>query len=130
MGIQDSNTLIRSHLIVQAPLVALVSSRIYAAQPLPENYILPAVTFSSRGGTADPDVPSIVTVSCQFKCWADDPIEARQVYGALFDCLQGCEDYTGIVSVQQEVGGQDMEDPDVKGLYYVLTFFSFTIRSD
>lgn len=129
MGIEDTNKIIRAYLITQPALIALVSTRIYAARPLPEGCTLPALTFFSRGGAGgNPNIAGIVTPSVQFKCWANDPIVARQVYRALYDSLQGLQDAGSILSATEEVQGQDGQDPDVPELYYVLTFYSFMLR--
>jgi hypothetical protein len=138
MGIADSNIIIRTYLLTQAPLTALiggVTPRIYAANPLPAGYTLPAVSFSGRGGTATPYYHSLVYPSIQFKCWANDSIIARSVYLKLFDALNGKYEVPVIVGAtthlivrsEEEVHGQDGVDPDIPGLYFVLSFFKIKI---
>lgn len=87
----DTNSIIRAYLAsgvgVTAPLVALVGTRIYCPR-LPENAVLPAVGFFTRGGTSNPHIPDLPSPSVQFDCWATTPIIARQVYRALYDALQ------------------------------------------
>jgi len=125
--VQDTNAIIHSFLITQSPLKELVSDRIYCPK-LPQNCVLPALSYNTRGGKSDPYIPTIVTPSVQFSCWGNTPIIARQVYGALYDALQGLEDWGSIASAIEEVQGQDMEDPDVPNFYKVITFFSIMIR--
>lgn len=133
----DTNVVIRDYLVSRASLTGLVSTRIYAANPIPENAELPCITFFTRGGTSIPSVPTIVVPSVQFNCWADDPIEARQVYRALYDELNGLYDANvtiggtvyWIMRAIEEVQGQDIQDTDIPGYWYVLSFYSITIRN-
>ena len=133
----DTNIVIRDYLISRIALIALVSNRIYAANPLPENVTLPAIAFFTRGGTSIPSVPTITIPSVQFSCWADDPIEARKVYRALYDELNGLYDATVtidgtvyyIMRAIEEVQGQDLQDTDIPGYWRTLTFYSITIRN-
>jgi hypothetical protein len=103
---------------------------------LKEGYVLPAICYSVRGGDSSEYIPPIVQPSIQFRCYDDDPIGARAVYTALYNALQGIQnvkvtvegtDYY-IFSSKEEVQGQDLIDPDVPTLYYVLTFFSIQMR--
>jgi len=127
----DSNKAIRVYLLTQTALTALVSTRIYNPA-LPAGYTLPAIAYQIRGGNSDPYIPGIIEPSVQFKCYDDDPVGARAVYRALYDALQGIQDITvgsyKILSSREEGQGQDLIDPDVPHLYYVLTFFSIMLR--
>ena len=133
----DANVVIREYLISKVSLTDLVDERIYAANPLPENVTLPAIAFFVRGGTSIPEVPTIIIPSVQFNCWADDPIEARKIYRALYDVLNGLGNEEividaisyYIVLAREEVQGQDIQDVDIQGLWNVLTFYSITIRN-
>ncbi|KKM15253.1 hypothetical protein LCGC14_1697920 [marine sediment metagenome] len=136
----DTNAIIREYLASHANAVALqalVGARIYSPR-LPEGTTLPAVGFLTRGGDSTPYIPGMVTPSVQFDCWAENAIEARQVYGALYDALQGIQmvDVTVagntyvILSSQEEVQGQDIPDADIVGYFKVLTFFSIKIRAE
>ena len=133
----DTNVVIRDYLVAMPAITALVGARVYAANPLPENATLPCISFFTRGGISIPSVPQIVVSSVQFSCWADDPIEARKVYRALYDELNGL--YDGQVTVDgtdywimraiEEVQGQDIQDTDIPGYWKVLTFYAITIRN-
>lgn len=133
----DTNVVIREYLIAQATLTDLVGERIYAANPLPENTPLPAIAFFTRGGTSLSAVPVVVSPSVQFNCWAEDPIEARKIYRALYDVLNGLGNaeitidginyyITGVV---EETQGQDIQSTDIPGYWNTLTFYSITIRN-
>ena len=131
----DTNEIIRAYLAADAGLIPLVGSRIYCPR-LPENADLPAIGFFTRGGTANPHIPEIPGPSVQFDCWGTSFIEARQVYRALYDALQGLQDEKVtigadtymILSAIEEVQGQDLADPEIQGYYRTLCFFSFIIR--
>ena len=142
MSLVDTNVLIRTYLLTSCeltdPLIALiggVSPRLYCPR-LPENAILPAISFFARGGSADAEVPSIFSPSVQFDCWADNLEDARKVYRALYDALAGL-DSVGvtidtmlyyIMKAREEVQGQDLVD-EIPGYFRVLTFYSITIRN-
>lgn len=130
----DTNSIIRAYLAsgvgVTAPLVALVGTRIYCPR-LPENAVLPAVGFFTRGGTSNPHIPDLPSPSVQFDCWATTPIIARQVYRALYDALQGIQQVAvganRILSAREEVQGQDLQDQDIPNYFRVLTFFEIIL---
>lgn len=133
----DTNIVIREYLISKASLTDLVEERIYAANPLPENATLPAIAFFTRGGTSLSAVPTVVSPSVQFTCWADDALEARKIYRALYDVLNGLGNAEitleginyYITAALEEVQGQDIQDADVKNYWRVVSFYSITIRN-
>jgi len=134
MAIADTNAIIKTYLDTCTTLTALVSTRIYCPR-LPENAVLPAVSFFTRGGTSTPYIPGIISPSVQFDCWADNPITARQVYRALYDNLQGKQNIAtgstqGIISAIEEVQGQDLVDNEIPNYFKVLTFFNIMIRAE
>ena len=137
MAIADTNAIIKSYLGTSStkvdPMIAKVSDRIYCPR-LPENATLPAISFFSRGGLSTPYIPGIVEPSVQFDCWADDPIEAREVYRLLYDALQGIQNVDvgayQIMSAIEEVQGQDLVDVEIPNYFRVLTFFSIMIRAE
>lgn len=131
----DINAILIEYLGSDAGVTALVSGRIYCPR-LPENATLPAIGLFTRGGESTPYIPGIVTPSVQIDCWADDPIEARQVYRAVYDALQGIQNVEVslggttyyILSAIEETQGQDLVDVDIPGYFRVLAFFSIMIR--
>ncbi len=144
MNLVDANRLIRTYLLTSCvltdPLIALIggvgSERMYQGR-LPENVTLPAISFFTRGGSADPDVPKYILPSVQFDCWADNPIDARKVYRALYDALGGLvsvpvtvdETEYYIMKAREEVHGQDLMD-EIPGYFRVMSFYSITIRGN
>lgn len=109
MSVADTNSIVRAYLATQTALTGLVGARIYCPR-LPENATLPAVGFFTRGGTSTPYIPGMPAPSVQFDCWADDPIEARKVYRALYDSLQGIQNIS--VASPARVVGTDANDYD------------------
>jgi len=130
VGIPDSSSVVMSYLRTVTALTALVGTRIYGLR-LPESPTLPAVVFQARGGQANPEIPDLAAPSYQFTCWGGTQREARQVYRALYDGLQGLSNQAVgdnmIVSAVEEVQGQEMIDPDTEW-HFVLTFFSLLVR--
>ena len=137
MAITDSNAVIRSYLTTASPavnpLIALVGEKVYCPR-LPEKATLPAVGFFTRGGESTPYIPGIIEPSVQFDCWADNPIDAREVYRALYGALQGIQNITvgsyQIMSAIEEVQGQDLVDIEIPNYFRVLTFFKVMVRAE
>lgn len=138
MSISDTNEIIRAYLVSCGTLTVLVTNAdttfgIYCPR-LPENAELPAVSFFTRGGTSTPYIPGIVNPSVQFDCWADNLIDAREVYCALYDNLQGIQNQAvgayKILSAIEEVQGQDLVDVEIPNYFRVLTFFEIMIRAE
>lgn len=135
MSLPDSNVIVRTYLITAStlvdPLIALIADRIYCPRA-PENAELPNVTFFTRGGRSTPYIPNLISPSKQFDCWADDPIEAREIYRALYDALQGIQNVAiggnTILSAIEEVQGQDLIDMDIPGRFRVLSFWEIMIK--
>ena len=141
MSLVDTNRLIRDYLQMSSatndPLIALIGERLYCPR-LPENCALPAIGYFTRGGNADVNVVHIFSPSVQFDCWADNPIDAREVYRALFDALQGLGNAAVtidgvtyyITKAMEESHGQDLVDTEIPNRFRVLTFYSITIRDN
>ena len=135
MASGDPNAILRAYLAAEAGLVAVVGTRIYVPR-LPEGCALPALGLFVRGGWSTPYIPEITDPSFQIDCWGATQIEARQVYTALYDCLQGVQDETvtvggtdyRILGAMEEVQGQDLQDVEYPGYCRVLTFFRITMQ--
>jgi len=131
MSLPDTNSIIRAYLAADTALAALVGTRIYCPR-LPENATLPAIGFITRGGSANPYIPDMPNPSVQFDCWAGNPIDAREVYRALYDALQGIQNIAVgsnyILSAIEEGQGQDLVDVEIPNYFRVLTFFSIVMR--
>ncbi len=105
--VADVTLIINTHLQADTALVALVSIRIYCPR-IPEKGTLPAVSYFVRGGLSTPYIPGIVNPSIQFDCWADSMMDARRVYRALYDALQGIQNIS--VASPDVVVGTDGND--------------------
>ena len=135
MSLPDTNKIIRDYLTTSStkvdPLIALVGARIYCPR-IPENGTLPAVSYSSRGGSATPYIPDMPNPSVQFDCWAADPIDAREIYRKLYDALQGIQNVAVgsnyILSAIEEGQGQDLVDEFIPNYFRTLCFFSIMLR--
>ena len=131
MSLLDTNSVLRTYLAADTGIAALVSTRIYCPRA-PENASLPNITFFTRGGRSTPYIPDLPSPSVQIDCWADDPIEAREIYRALYDALQGIQNVdvgtNVILSAIEEVQGQDLVDTDIPGRFRVLSFWEIMIR--
>ena len=134
---EDTNSIIRAFLVLQATLTDIVGIRIFCPR-LPENTALPALGFFTRGGSSSPYIPGIVSPSVQFDCWGETPQAARQVYRALYDALQGIQNQTvsvdgsdySILGAREEVQGQDLQDVDIPNYFRVLTSFEVMICAE
>jgi len=144
MSLVDTNILIRTYLLTSSvtndPLIALIggaSPRIYCPR-LKEGATLPAISYFTRGGTADFNVVHIFSPSVQFDCWATNLNDAREIYRALFDALQGLGnapvtiDGTTyyITKAREEVQGVDLVDIEIPNYFRVMTFYSITVRDN
>jgi len=135
MSLPDTNKIIRDYLTTSStkvdPLIALVGARIYCPR-IPENGTLPAVSYSSRGGSSTPYIPDMPNPSVQFDCWAADPIDAREIYRKLYDALQGIQNIAVgsnyILSAIEEGQGQDLVDMEIPNYFRTLCFFSIMLR--
>jgi len=135
MSLPDTNYILREYLLDQSAITDLVSTRIYCPRA-PENAELPNITFFTRGGVSTPYIPDYASPSVQIDCWADDSIEAREIYRALYDSLQGIQDESItvggtdylIASAIEEVVGQDLVDTDIPGRFRVLSFWEIIVK--
>lgn len=144
MAIADTNKIIKTYLDTCATLTGLVGTRIYCPR-LPENATLPAVSFSTQGGTSTPYIPGIPEPSVQFDCWADNLIDAREVYRALYDNLQGAQNQKipvffplvfpviwsyRIMSAIEDSRGADLVDVEIPNRFRKVTTFRFMLRAE
>ncbi len=131
---QDSNVLLRTYLLTQTTLGALIGytaptvdppyagtiARIYIPR-VPDVGVLPCISLFRRGGTATPYIPPWQSPSFQIDCWANDSLVSEQIYGALYDALQGIQriavtigsDTYYIMSAWEEVQAQTLQDVDI-----------------
>ena len=134
MSLPDTNTVLKTYLLTQS-VAALVTNRIYCPRA-PENAVVPNITFFTRGGTSTPYIPDLPSPSVQIDCWADDSVEARQIYRTLYDNLQGIQNVAVVIgattyhiaSAIEEVHGQDLVDTDIPGRFRVLSFWTIMVK--
>ena len=132
----DTNKIIRKYLVGESTLTDITSTRIYCPR-LPENCTLPALAFKTMGGSSNPHIPPIVKPTIQFYCYDDDPIDARALYVALTQVLQGIQnesvtigaDTYRIMSAVEEGQGQDFEDDEIPNYFMVLAFYQIEIET-
>jgi len=132
----NENTVIRSFLLTEANITALVGNNIFSPR-IPEGKGLPAISFFSRGGPGgNPNIKPDTDNSYQFECWADDSKEARDIYIELRDSLQGIENEIVTISghnyrligAQLEVPGIDEVDIDIPEYFKTRAYFKIQVR--
>jgi hypothetical protein len=105
-------------------------------QMLPEGFDVrggaKAVVIGTRGGDAHPEIKGWVTERVQITAWALISLDARKVYGAVYDYLHGlqaldCGGNGFLVTALEVVSGQDVVDPDT-GWATCVGFFNVTVR--
>lgn len=137
--IPDVDAIVRAYLVADAEIIALFapnSPRAYCPR-LPESCELPSISLFVRGGLSNPYIPPIVDPSFQIDCWDDNLIGARLLYRTVYSALQGIQnqevtiglDTFKILSAEEELQGQDLQDVDIPGYFRVLTFFKIKIRA-
>ncbi len=133
----DPNAILRVWIAAQPALIALVGSRIYSPR-VPEGIPLPALAFFCHGGNSNAHIRPIVEPAYQIDCWGRNPIEARSVYTAVYDALQGAEQQSVVVggttyrilSAVEEMPGQDLQEVDPHDYHRVVGFFQLVIQTD
>lgn len=136
----DVNIILRTYLLTKTSLTDIVDQRVFCPS-LPEGTTLPALGLFVRGGDSNAKTKKIISPSFQFDCWGTSYLEARSVYKALFDILQGIGGYYDafipvvvgadtyyILSAEEEVPGQDIQEVPVQNHYKVLSFFRIKIQ--
>ncbi len=134
MALGNPVAIMHTHLIAQPVLLALVTG-IWSPR-IPERETIPALTFFVRGGVANPHIPPIPSPSFQFDCWAETPEDAYDIYLELYDTIQGIQNQTvnvggtdfRIMSVVEEVQGQQIQPVDPKDYHRVLGLFQATME--
>jgi NADPH:quinone reductase-like Zn-dependent oxidoreductase len=131
----DVHSAILTVLEADAPLVALVNTRVFAGRDVPPPRTTPGggacLTFKVRGGAGayrgrDYE-DALIVPSVQFKSYAASELAAYTVYRALVDALHNGHD--GTVLHAEEAGvGQPLEEPDTEWRF-VLSFFDVMVRS-
>lgn len=121
---------LRTHLLAQAPLLSLVSTRIYAGVTFPPSAYIPgqaALTFNSRGGTPSFD-GRILSESFTFKCYGAGDTGAMATYRTLADVLHESHG-VNIRHAELEVAGTLLYEEEPVNWPFVLTFFRVVFNS-
>lgn len=111
---------IRNHLLADAPLIALVSTRIFGSDLATlRDVVFPVLTFSMLGGTDD---LFIQRVSLQVQAWSSVTYdEAHNVFNAARDAI-GCVNIPTKLQVAIETSPVERYD-EVSRLYSVTGRF-------
>lgn len=138
----DPNLAILTWLKSSADLVALVGTNIYSPD-LPEgfsanasnapNSATRAVVVRKRGGTRQPEIPTVLDPSFAIECWALEAPDATQIYGVVSDLMHGANsidlgDAGFVITSQEEVPGQDFVDPETHWTM-VFAYYHVKLRS-
>lgn len=116
MTITTIDGAIRSILLNNAAVTALVSSRIYAIS-LPDSCLFPAISIHK---ISDPYSRIKGSPRVQVSAWAEDPLLASQISKAVETALDGYAGAQGNLSIVQ-ITPLESQDPqkDDTGLYQV-----------
>lgn len=126
----DAPSILRTYLVAQPTLTALVGNRIWAELVYPPTGYRPsqgsAIVFRARGGDVDYS-SALLRHSWQFKCYGQSEQAANAAYRALYDVLHDAQG-SGILSAQLEIVGQTLTDPASAAPWpYVLCFYETTM---
>ena len=129
----DEAEVLTAFLLAQSDLTGVVGDNILGPGGDLDS-IRQAVTFEGAGGTPH-RLKEIGECSFLFKCWGSTPVEAKEVYRALYLSLhQKTNEPVGahvILSARMETGGQTLRDPDTprgQNWYYVPAIYRVKIR--
>lgn len=125
----DALALIRTHLLANTALAALVSTRVYAGRDVPPPGYKPsdgaAITFKLRGGQPDYD-DALLNPSVQFRCYGATELAADVCYRALYDALHNAHG-ASVLHGEIEIAGQSLEEPET-AWPFVLAYFTVMLR--
>lgn len=121
----DPHKAVRDYLLTNGALVALTSTRIYAAKDTPPTGYTPATTGAAiclkvAGGSPDYS-GALISPRIQFKCYAATEVAAQALFSALYGALH--EQAGGEVRwAMCETLGQIIPEPDT-GWLFALSYF-------
>jgi len=122
-------TVLKSHLLSQSPITAIVGQRVYGGrnfQPKSWQPAQAAIVFNGRGGFPD-YASTFLGESFAFKCYHPDEVQAMAFYEAL---VTGLHDKHGpdIRHAQLEVTGVATDEQEPLNYHFVLCFFRVTFN--
>ena len=136
----DATAALSAYLLADAPLKALVGTRIYTPR-LPKNYTAATAAISFRAnGAMDPDrlfAPGAgagkIAQGFAFRCVSTTFLSAHAIYRALYDAMMAIDNTLAagvlIYTADEETGAQDIVDADT-GWPVVLGQFTVYFRND
>ena len=132
----NAGKIIRDHVLDQAGVTTLVSTRVYAERSVPVAGYKPGdgacLCFQIRGGKVDLG-SKVLLPSVQFTCWAPATASQRAevrcnvLYRALFDALESGGG-NGVLHSYLETLGQTLWHPD-SGWPFVLCAFRILLNN-
>lgn len=128
----DETEVLRSFLLTQTPLTALIQGRIWGRRTYPIEGYLPsqghAIVFRSRGTGLIDYSGAIIQTSWQFKSYGVNPDEADHLHRTLVDVLQDAQT-GGMWRAVVEPGGGALNEP-VTEWPYVLSYWTTMMQID
>lgn len=132
----DAHDAIRTYLIASSPLRTLLGGDFVFAPEVPATFTgltMPdkAISFRITGGFSG-KYSKTHSARVTFRCWGTTSDEARDVYAALYDRLNGQQGLVvggvAIHGADEEVPGEPLEDPDT-GWPFIHTVYAVTLST-
>jgi hypothetical protein len=132
----DPHDALRAFLIASSPLRTLLGGAFVFVPEVPANYTgltMPdkAISFRFTGGLSGKYLKT-QDARVVFRCWGTTSDEARDVYAALYDRLNGQQGLVignvAIHGADEDVPGEPLEDPDT-GWPYIHTVYTVTLST-
>ncbi len=129
MSAQDVGVIVRTALVNDATVAALVAARIYPEEA-PENEDLPLIVYGARlNNPADGNAPMWdVTVECH--CWGETDDDAEALAAACDTVLAGCTGYSNGTSLRPLTldGWEPARDADNNVWGRLLNYSGLVVR--
>jgi hypothetical protein len=132
----DAHDALRAYLIAASPLRTLLGGNFVFVPEIPASYTglqMPekAISFRISGGQSLP-YNKTQRARVAFRCWGTTSDEARDVYAALYDRLNGQQGLVvgnvAIHGADEDIPGEPLEDPDT-GWPYIFTVYTVTLST-
>ena len=132
----DAHDALRTFLIADSPLRTLLGGNFVFVPEVPASFTglqMPekAISFRFNGGLSG-KMNKTQQARVVFRCWGTTSDEARDVYAALYDRLNGQQGLlignVAIHGADEESPGSPLEDPDT-GWPYIFTVYTVTLST-
>ncbi len=132
----DAHDALRSFLIADSPLRTLLGGDFVFVPEVPGNFTglqMPekAISFRFTGGLSG-QYNKTQRARAVFRCWGTTSDEARDVYAALYDRLNGQQGLVvgnvAIHGADEDIPGEPLEDPDT-GWPFIHTVYTVTLST-